>query len=93
MAHQVKKASDGLEVKVSGVQGNEQQMLDAFQECQQGRCSCPTQEYRKLAGMQVEQNDDGSISLHLKAKEGEDFDASEIERCLEYTEERVKSGR
>jgi hypothetical protein len=89
MKREVIKKEDGLEIEVSNVQGKEDQLLEAFQECAEGRCSCPTQEYEKLEDLQVEQ-DAQKITLRLTAKDGQSFDQSEIDRCLDYTEERVE---
>jgi len=92
MKREVTKRADGLEIEVSKVQGKEGQLLEAFQECAEGRCSCPTQEYKKLEELKVEQ-DAEKITLRLTAKDGEQFDPSEIERCLDYTEERVEGNK
>ena len=86
---EVFKKEDGLEIEVSNIKGKENQLLEAFQECAEGRCSCPTQEYTKLEDFQVEQ-DEQKITLRLTAKDGQQFDQSEIERCLDYTEDRVE---
>ena len=89
MKREITENTDGLKIEVSDVQGKEDQLLEAFQECAEGRCSCPTQEYTKLEDLQVEQ-DDQKITLNLIVKDGQQFDQSEIERCLDYTEERVE---
>lgn len=89
MKREVVEKRDGLEIEVSDVQGKEDQLLEAFQECAEGRCSCPTQEYTKLEELQVEQ-DAQKIRLRLTVKDGEQFDQAEIERCLDATEERIE---
>jgi hypothetical protein len=89
MKFRISKKTEEVEIKVSGVEGQEQQLLDAFQECKEGRCTCPTQEYQKLDALQVE-HVNGEISLRLKPKEGAEFDQAEIERCLAHTAERIK---
>jgi hypothetical protein len=58
------------------------------QECQEGRCSCPTQEYSKLESLEIESNED-TIRLKLKSKPDEQLDESEIGKCLEYTKGKV----
>jgi hypothetical protein len=90
MKYQITKKPDDLEIEVVGIEGKEKQLLEAFKKCQEGRCSCPTQEYQKLGSLQVEQAD-GKISLGLKSKEGTKFDQVEIEKCLEHTKEKVSS--
>ncbi len=90
MKYQISRKSDGLEIEIAGIEGAEKQLLEAFKECQDGRCSCPTQEYQKLGSLQVRQAD-GKISLGLKSRGGAQFDQVEIERCLEHTQARVRS--
>ena len=42
-----------VSIEVTDVAGQEQELLEAFAECQAGQCSCPTDEYQKLASMDV----------------------------------------
>ena len=53
-------------IEVSGVGDDleEQKLLEAFDDCRSGRCSCPTDQYDKLASMDVDRADD-SITLRL----------------------------
>jgi len=85
---QNKKDLNSLKIEVTdfGDKGND--LLKAFQECQSGDCSCPTNEYEKLKTLEVEQTDD-VISLSLKPKEGLDLEKSEIEKCLSHTESKL----
>lgn len=89
MKYNISKKPDGLEVRIAGVEGKQKQLLEAIQECRDGRCSCPTQEYQKLESLQVEQLN-GKISIRLRSKEGTQLDQLEIERCLEHTQKQVK---
>lgn len=89
MKHEITKNANGLNIKISQTNGNEQQLLEAFRECQEGRCSCPTREYQKLEDLHIEVSDSG-ISLQLNSKSGTEFEPTEIERCLEYTEKQSK---
>lgn len=92
MKYQITKKSDGLDIEVVGIEGEESRLLEAFKECQEGRCSCPTQEYQKLDSLQIAQAN-GKISLGLKSRDGTQLDQGEIEKCLEHTKARVKSHR
>ena len=89
MKYTIDENKDGLDISVSNIKSNKKELLHAFQECQQGRCSCPTEEYRKLKSLEVEQ-DGESIKLHLKSRAGVTINKDEIDRCLEYTAERVE---
>jgi hypothetical protein len=83
------KKTDGLEIEVSDVRGKVSQLIEAFSECAEGRCSCPTEEYTKLESLQIE-HAPGNITLRLKVKEGLQLDELEIERCLAFSEERAE---
>lgn len=89
MKIKIDENKNGIDISVDDVKNDGQKLLEAFRECQEGRCSCPTDEYKKLASLAVEQSAEG-IQLRLKSRDGESIDKSEIERCLDYTTERVK---
>ena len=90
MKHKITEQQQGITIEISEAEGKQDKLLEAFQECQEGRCSCPTQEYSKLASLQIEQAE-GKINLQLKSKPGEAFDVAEIDKCLEYTKNKVAS--
>ncbi len=89
MKYKIDQNKGGIDISVAEVGGDKQKLLEAFRECQEGRCSCPTDEYKKLDSLQIEQ-DGEDIQLRLKSKPGETIDKAEIEKCLGYTAERVK---
>jgi hypothetical protein len=89
MRYKVDEKKDGIDITVADVKNDKQRLLDAFRECQEGRCSCPTDEYKKLDALEIAQQGE-DIQLHLKSKAGETIDKSEIEKCLNYTADRVK---
>lgn len=84
MKYRIEQCEGALELQVSEVAGKEDQLMGAFQSCSEGHCSCPTQEYRKMASLEVERGA-GEIRLRLTARAGESFDVAEIGRCLEHT--------
>ncbi len=71
-------------IELTEVAGRQEELLEAFGECQQGRCSCPTDEYLKVASMEVQPAED-RIAITLKAKPGTTLDTAEIAACLDYT--------
>jgi hypothetical protein len=89
MKYSIDENKNGLDIKVDVAKDKKEKLLQAFQECQEGRCSCPTEEYKKLDSLEIDNNDEG-IQLHLKSKQGMKIDKEEINRCLEYTTERIK---
>ena len=88
MKYRVKSTENEVEIEVTETRGKQQKLLQAFQECQEGRCTCPTQEYSKLDSLEIASDED-TITLKLKSKPDVKFDESEIDKCLEYTREKV----
>jgi len=89
MKYKIEERETGIDISVTDAKHDQQKLLEAFRECQEGRCTCPTEEYKKLASLEVAHDDEG-IQLRLKSKDGEVINKSEIEKCLAYTSERVK---
>jgi hypothetical protein len=71
-------------IELTEVAGRQAELLEAFGECQEGRCSCPTGEYLKVAAMDVQPAED-RIAIRLQAKPGTSLDTAEIAACLAYT--------
>jgi len=88
MKYKVESKENEINIEVSEAKGKQKKLLEAFQECQEGRCTCPTQEYAKLDSLEIESNED-TIRLKLKSKPEEQFDEAEINKCLEYTKGKV----
>jgi hypothetical protein len=64
--------------------GNRDEVLGAFQQCQEGRCACPTTQYEKLQTLDMEAGPD-DIELCLTPKPAEVFEQEQIEKCLDFT--------
>lgn len=89
MAHyRIDEDKSAVSIEVTEVKAHQDRLMEAFGECQAGQCTCPTDEYEKLASMEVEQAGD-RIRLRLEPKPGEKFDTSEIAACLDYTTAKV----
>ncbi len=82
--YEITEQPDYLKVRLDGTTGLQDQLLAALQECQQGRCSCPTTEYEKLDALEIDASTD-EIELRLKPKPGVQLAPSEVARCLDYT--------
>ena len=76
-------------IQITGTGEQQGELLQAFGEGAEGRCSCPTDEYEKVAAMDVQPGQD-RIDIRLEAKPGTSLDASEIEACLDYTVQRSR---
>ena len=67
---------------MTDVAGQEQESAEA--RCQTGQCSCPTDEYQKLASMDVQHTRD-AIRIRLEPKAGQVLDTRQIAVCLDDT--------
>lgn len=83
-------ADSTVAIELTEIGGQQDRLLAAFAACQAGECSCPTDEYRKLDSMSIEQRED-DITLRLEPKKGESFDLSQIAACLDYTTARASA--
>jgi len=88
MKTKITDKKDGVEIQVGEIGEGSDELLAAFKECQEGKCSCPSQEYEKVKSLSVEQSKEG-ITLSVKAKAGQQIDIAEIEKCLEHTKNLV----
>lgn len=73
-----------VSIELTDLAGRKDELLEAFRECQEGRCTCPTEEYRKVASMDVDADQD-RIAIRLASKPGQRLDSSEIDACLDHT--------
>ena len=88
MKSKITKNENGIDIDITEVEGKKEKLIEAFQECSEGRCTCPTQEYEKVEKLDII-DAENSIQLSIKSKVDETIDTKEIERCLEYTKKRV----
>lgn len=91
MKSKITKNKNGIEIDITGVNGlngEKEKLLEAFQECSEGRCTCPTQEYEKVETLDIADTNQG-IQLSIKSKENSVINTEEIEKCLEYTKDKV----
>ncbi len=86
--YRIDERESTVSIEVTEAGGRQDQLMEAFGECQAGQCSCPTNEYEKLASMEVEQAGD-LIRIRLEPKPGEKIDTTEIATCLDYTTARA----
>ena len=87
--YRIEQHHTGIVIEVTGVAGHQEELLEAFGECQSGHCTCPTEEYRKVVSMDIVSADE-EITLRLEAKPGERFDTDEISTCLDHTLSKVE---
>ena len=82
--YRIEEDKAAVSIELTDLAGRQGELLEAFSECQEGRCTCPTEEYRKVASMDV-QADQDRIAIRLASKPGQRLDSSEIGACLDHT--------
>jgi hypothetical protein len=89
MKYKVTENDNGIDISIADIKDKKNKLMEAFQECKEGRCSCPTEEYKNMESLEIK-NDGDDVILHLKSKGGSKINKSEINKCLEFTAERVE---
>lgn len=87
--YQISQDDTNVSIELKNVGGTEKQIIEAFGECKAGRCSCPTDEYEKLASMDVQQTE-GLIKVRLQTKPGQKLDTAQVAACLDHVTETVR---
>lgn len=81
--------SDGVKIQLIGVGEGKATLLETFGACADGSCECSTDEYEKVASMDV-QSDGDAITISVRTKPGETIDPSCISDCLDYANEKAR---
>lgn len=89
MKYKIEETNQNLTIEIKGRSLQNHQLREAFQQCQEGRCDCPTDEYDKLEEMQIEQGLD-QLSLRLKVKRGHTIAQDVVAACLDHTLKKFK---
>jgi hypothetical protein len=84
MRYDITERSDEVEIRVREIGDGTPQVHALLQDCQQGRCRCPTDQYDRLAGIDVEIGDD-EVGLKLHPRAGQQLDVNALQACLHYT--------
>jgi len=84
MKYTVEQDREVVEIQVEGVGDKAPALMTSFQECQSGDCSCPTDQYERLADLEVSRSGD-TLRLRLTAFDGQRFDVGDLETCLDHT--------
>ena len=84
MEYTIGQTGDEVTIDLSGTAGRTPQVLEALHECREGRCACPTDQYERLAGMDIATTDD-EIRVTLRPREGATLDTDAVRSCVEYT--------
>lgn len=67
------------------------QLMASLQDCQQGRCGCPTDQYDRLEDMTIHTDLD-QLTIRLRPRTGQHLDTEQLQNCLDYTLEQAEQG-
>ena len=81
---EIREQGTTVEISVHDVGRQQPQLLESLQECQSGSCECPTDQYDRLAGMDLGAAD-GAVTLRLGPLPGQRLDPEQLRGCLEHT--------
>ncbi len=83
MRFSVQEQDGGLSVRIEGVAGREQALLEAIRACRASAWACPSGECMNIAAI-AERIENGSLILALTPRPAARLDARGIEQCLRY---------
>ena len=82
----MKEKNNHIIVNIYNVADKKELILQNLNDCKEGRCSCPTNEYAKLNKLDIQINEElNEIVLDLEPKMDQKIALSEIKKCLDYT--------
>lgn len=88
MKHSVETTDSGLRIIAAVADDKQPALLEEFNKCASGACSCPTPQYGKLQAVDIQARP-GVVSVVLTARPGEVIDAKDIARCLDHTAKQI----
>jgi hypothetical protein len=91
MDYLIRSRGETLHVDIPAPGPHRTRLLESLEDCCHGRCDCPTDEYRKLARVEIEERGE-SLAVDLTARAGEVLDPVEISRCIDWTISNLAAG-
>lgn len=83
MKFRIDREGAGLCIRIEGVTGREQALVDAIRRCRQSAWACQSGECVNVESI-AEGVAGGVVVLTLRARPGNAIDAAGIEQCLRY---------
>jgi hypothetical protein len=89
MDYKVEQTGSDLNVTINQPGDATPTLLEAFGQCKDGQCGCPTDEYKKIADLAVEPGQE-ALELRLKARPGRSWDLGQVRVCLDWILDRAR---
>jgi hypothetical protein len=84
MRYAITEHDGDVEIRVHQTGEHTPQVLASLQDCQHGRCGCPTDQYDRLEEMTIHTGPD-ELTIRLHPRQGQRFDTDELQSCLDHT--------
>lgn len=84
MHYEITTHGEDVDMRVLGTGDRSTGILASLQECKEGNCGCPTDQYKKLEAFDVHRGID-EVTVVLRALPGAQFDLDALAACLEHT--------
>lgn len=84
MRYEITEDDNDVEIRLQQTGEHTPQLLAALEDCQQGRCGCPTEQYERLEDMSINTSVD-ELTIRLHPHDGQRLDTGELRACLDYT--------
>jgi len=88
MKYSIESQGDDVTITIEQVGDKQVELMAEFNECAEGRCTCPSPQYAKVEAIRIKPTT-GKIDISLTAKPGEKIDHADIAKCLEHTTKKV----
>ena len=84
MRYEIAEHGSDVEIHVRQTGEHASELLASLEDCQQGRCGCPSDQYDRLEDMTVDATPD-KLTIQLHPRAGERLDTGQLQTCLDYT--------
>jgi hypothetical protein len=84
MRYEIAEHGSDVEIHVCQTGEHAPELLASLDDCQQGRCGCPSDQYDRLEDVTVHATPD-ELTIQLHPRAGERLDAGQLQTCLDYT--------
>jgi hypothetical protein len=83
MRYAITEHGADVEIRVHQTGERTPKLLASLQDCQQGRCGCPTDQYERLEDMAIHTGAE-ELTIRLHPRSGQRLDTGELQSCLDY---------
>lgn len=82
--YEIVKEDKNVEINIKTNDYDKEKLLEYFNNCKDGKCTCPTEEYYKIETMNINENN-GYLNISLNPKIDEELNVDELSECVNYT--------